>query len=438
MSVPGIKLLKPLVSTLVNPRRGLPGQLIMQYTDRCNARCPQCGMRVTNRFRRSTLGLDLAKRVIEDAAERGVKAISFTGGEPLLYLHDIATLVSHARKMGIEYTRTGTNGYLFAHSDSPRFEESVARVADKLAESGLYTFWISLDSADASLHEEMRGLPGVVKGIEKALPIFESRGIYPSVNLGINRNLGRQRSPEVFEPLSFYEFFRDALRTYYRSVCDMGFTIANACYPMSMDEGVAESAIVYAAASADNIVRFTRAEKELIFKALFDTIPEFRPKLRIFTPRSSLYALGRQMAGDEEFSFPCRGGLDFFFVSAKDGAAYPCGYRGDENLGSFRDLPRKHLSKVASCRRCEWECFRDPSEMMGPVVAFFSDPVAFYRKIARNGAYRRLWIEDLRYYAACDFFDARRPPEYERLSRFSLLKSFSVWESDPRHSGEAI
>jgi len=438
MSVLDIKLLKPLVWTLVNPGRGLPGQLIIQYTDRCNATCPQCGMRVTNRFSRSTLGLDSTKRLIEDAAERGVKAISFTGGEPLLYLHDITTLVSHARKMGIEYTRTGTNGFLFANSDSPGFEESVAKVADKLAESGLYTFWISLDSADAAVHEEMRGLPGVVKGIEKALPIFESRGIYPSVNLGINRNLGRHRSPEVFEPLSFYKFFRDALRAYYRRVCDMGFTIANACYPMSLETGLTDSDAVYAAASADNIVVFTRAEKEVIFKALFDTIAEFRPKLRIFTPRSSLYALIKQMAGDEEFSFPCRGGLDFFFVSARDGTAYPCGYRGEENLGALPHLPRKHRTKATSCRLCEWECFRDPSEMLGPVVALFSDPVAFYQKMVRNGAYRRLWIEDLRYYSACDFFDARRPPDYERLARFELPKISSVVESDPLYSGEPI
>jgi MoaA/NifB/PqqE/SkfB family radical SAM enzyme len=438
MSFRGIRLMKPFVRTLLHPGTGLPGQLIIQYTDRCNARCPQCSMRVTNRFRRSTLGLDSAKRVIEDAAERGVKAISFTGGEPLLYLDDIVTLVGHARKMGIEYTRTGTNGFLFANSDSIMFKESVTRVADKLAGSGLYTFWISLDSADAALHEEMRGLPGVVKGIEKALPIFESRGIYPSVNLGINRNLGRQRPPEFFDPLSFYEFFRDALRAYYRRVCDMGFTIANACYPMSLEAGIAESAVVYAATSADNIIRFTSAEKELIFKALSDTIPEFRPKLRIFTPRSSLYALVRQMAGDGEFSFPCLGGLDFFFVSARDGNAYPCGYRGDENLGALRDLPRKHPTKSASCRRCEWECFRDPSEILGPIVALFSDPVAFYRKIVRNDAYRRLWIEDLRYYAACDFFDAGRPPEYERLARFGLLESSSVLEGDPRYSGESI
>jgi MoaA/NifB/PqqE/SkfB family radical SAM enzyme len=375
--------------------------------------------------------------MIDDAAATGIKAISFTGGEPLLYLDDIAILVNHARKMGIEYTRTGTNGFLFANPDSPNFMDRAARIADKLAESGLYTLWISLDSVDAALHEAMRGLPGVVRGIEKAVPVFHGRGLYPSVNLGINRNLGNQRPPEVFEPLSFYEFFRDALHAYYRRVCDMGFTIANACYPMSLETGVGGSAPVYAAASADTIVSFTRAEKELIFKALFDTIPAFRSKLRIFTPRSSLYALVRQMAGDEEFSFPCRGGLDFFFVSAKDAAVYPCGYRGQEKLGALQDLSRRQQKKTFKCRQCEWECFRDPSELLGPAVSLFTDPSALYRKIIRNSDYRRLWIEDLRYFAACDFFDARLSPKYQRLSHFDQLKNPSRMKNDFHSAGEA-
>jgi hypothetical protein len=32
----------------------------------------------------------------------------------------------------------------------------------------------------------MGGLNGVIKGIEKALPIFHKHGIYPAANLGIN------------------------------------------------------------------------------------------------------------------------------------------------------------------------------------------------------------------------------------------------------------
>jgi MoaA/NifB/PqqE/SkfB family radical SAM enzyme len=90
-------------------RNHLPGQIVIQYTDRCNAYCPQCGMRITEPFRRSTLDLDTAKRILDRAASNGVAAVSLTGGEPLLFLDQIAELIRYSREAGITYTRTGTN-----------------------------------------------------------------------------------------------------------------------------------------------------------------------------------------------------------------------------------------------------------------------------------------------------------------------------------------
>jgi len=113
-------------------------------------------MRVTEPFRRSTLQLDAVKRMIDHAAENGVNAISFTGGEPFLFFDDIMELVGYAGGAGIKYTRTGTNGFIFMHSDKPDFYSRIRRIAEGVAASGLYTFWISLDSAVPSLHEKYR------------------------------------------------------------------------------------------------------------------------------------------------------------------------------------------------------------------------------------------------------------------------------------------
>ena len=63
----------------------VPGQLVIQYTDKCNAKCPQCSMRVSKLFNRSKLDMDTAKRIIDYAVENGIHTISFTGGEPLLF-----------------------------------------------------------------------------------------------------------------------------------------------------------------------------------------------------------------------------------------------------------------------------------------------------------------------------------------------------------------
>jgi len=184
------------------------------------------------------------------------------------------------------------------------------RMAESLAATPLRNLWISIDSAVPEVHEKMRGFPGVIRGIEKALPIFHQFGIYPSANLGINRNMGGE-SP-----------------------------------------------------------------------------------------------------------YPCLGGKDFFFIDARDGNTYPCGYRGHENFGKLCDPQFGPPENPAPCRRCDWECFRDPSELFGPLLQARSDPLSLASEIRRDPLFYRLWIDDLRYYRACDWFDGRKAPSFRKLRIF--------------------
>jgi MoaA/NifB/PqqE/SkfB family radical SAM enzyme len=376
-------------------------------------------MRVTEPFKRSKMDLDSAKRIIDAAAQRGVKALSFTGGEPMLYLDEIVDLLKHARASGITFTRTGTNGYLFANPERPDYLHRVTETVERLAESGLYTFWISIDSADPVAHEQMRGLSGVINGIERALPIFHARGIYPSANLGINKNIGGLSQTPSPAPPEFFAFYRVAFRKFYRLVVDLGFTIVNVCYPMSIEENDGNRLqAVYGATDAGGITRYTPAEKEQVFNALFHTIPEFRHRIRIFSPRSSLFSLMRQHCGETRVGYPCRGGKDYFFIDAREGNTYPCGYRGNENLGKFWDLTPAQTDRQPSCKKCDWECFRDPSEMIGPLISLFTSPGLFYGTILRDAGFRKLWLEDLNYFRACDFFDCSKAPDFGKLALF--------------------
>jgi MoaA/NifB/PqqE/SkfB family radical SAM enzyme len=405
----------------------IPGQVVIQFHNRCNAHCPQCGMRVTSRFERSKLEPDTIKRIIDAAVERGVRALSFTGGEPFLYQDELISLIDYAGKAGIEYIRTGTNGFMFRNADGDDFEARITKLAESLARTRLYTFWISVDSADPATHEEMRGLKGIIAGIEKALPIFQEHGIYPSANLGINRNTGGPYELASGDgksvPEQFYETFRTSFRTFYQFVIDLGFTIVNACYPMSLSaEDAGNLQAVYTATSEDNVINFTDQEKVLLFQALFDTIPEYRSKVRIFTPRTSLHALIKQYGGNEAFAYPCRGGVDFFYIDSVDGNTYPCGYRGSENLGPFWDLGRNasHNHTEPFCKECDWECFRDPSELFGPLLQVFSRPVSLLKRFSNDGTYRRIWWDDVRYYGACDYFSGRKPLDERKLQKFAL------------------
>lgn len=141
----------------------------------------------------------------------------------------------------------------------------------------------------------------------------------------------------------------------------MGFTIVNFCYPMSVESEPEQGLpAVYRASSADDVVRFRRDEKVILFQAMSDVVAEFRHRIRIFTPRAMLESLVRQYENGAPHGYPCRGGLDFFFVSAADGNTYPCGFRADENLGKFWRLDEARRDGGAHCTRCDWEYPGDP------------------------------------------------------------------------------
>ena len=405
-----------------------PGQLIIQFTDHCNARCPQCGMRVTNHFQRHRLNVDDIKRMLDSAPQKGIRVVSFTGGEPLLHLDDLIALINHAWQAGIKYIRTGTNGFLFSQSQSPGFRSRMIRLVETFAETPLRNFWISIDSAIADVHEQMRGFKGLIKGIEKALPIFHEHGIFPSVNLGINRNVGGKltRSATIEkgsreEIDRFQSIYQDAFCSFYRFVEGLGFTIVNSCYPMSVETNDQDSGLdpVYAATSREDLVSYNTAEKAALFKALFLTIPEFRHRIRIFSPRTSLRALFRSYSGKGDEAYPCRGGLDAFFVDSCGGDTYPCGYRGNENMGKFWSLDIQNQNGKAECRRCDWECFRDPSELFGPLLQARLSPISLLKKLLRDPEYFSIWREDLSYYRACNLFDGRCSPDYDKMARFA-------------------
>jgi len=413
---------EPMITprTLWNLGRGrVPGQLIIQMTDRCNAQCPQCGMRAQNKYDRKTLSSDDILRTIDSAVEKGFEVLSFTGGEPLLMLDELCGYIQHAGSAGIQYIRTGTNGYHFKSPESPSWESRVKRVADALAATPVRNFWISVDSADAETHERMRGFKGLMEGIERAIPIFHERGIFPSANLGLNRNVGGPKTWDLVQAQGesesdylarFHAAFEESMHAFYQRVIDMGFTMVNCCYPMSVDEVADPNALsaVYQATSTDRIVRFTDGERAAIFKAVFETVPKFRSKVRIFSPRTSLYTLYKHYAEGQQAPYGCRGGVDFFFVDSRDGNTYPCGYRANDNMGRFWELDTTK-ARAASCTDCDWECFRDPSELAGPVLQGLRNPLGLLGNFMQDPRYYRLWVEDLKYYRACNYFNGRSP-----------------------------
>jgi MoaA/NifB/PqqE/SkfB family radical SAM enzyme len=384
-------------------------------------------MRREAEVRRVKLPAETIKKALRDCAENGVEAVSFTGGEPFINIPEIISLLDYAGDLNIPYLRSGTNGYMFASGGEAAGLDKLIPFVEALVKSPLRNFWISMDSADTVTHERLRGLPGVIDGIVKALPLFHARGLYPAVNLGINRCIAGEMIPPLEEPGdegAFLENYRRGFSAFFVKAAGMGFTMANVCYPMSFetaDPGAGKPA--YGAISDDIMVSFSPRELRLVFKALLETIPAFRKSIRIFTPLSALYALSRENSRD--LLFPCLGGICYFYMDSRDGHIYPCGYRGDEDLGaSVAELGTAPGGQDSEgqrpeglrpyCKKCHWECFMDPSQLFGMFRYVIRHPCNAWFGKALDRRMLRLWFADVKYYLACGLFDGRKPPKIRR------------------------
>lgn len=135
--------------------------LRISVTDRCNLRCLYCmpeeGMKFMDQDR--LLSYEEIAEVAEAAAERGIRKLRITGGEPLVR-PDLDQLIARlAAIKGIEEIALTTNGLLLASQ------------ARKLKEAGLNRVNISLDTLDPARFQfiSRRGnLEKVLEGIRAA------------------------------------------------------------------------------------------------------------------------------------------------------------------------------------------------------------------------------------------------------------------------------
>ncbi len=147
----------PLLTALVRGQR-LPYSLTLVLTNRCNAACEACDIRLAGGPELPTAAW---RDLLTAAAQLGLGRASFSGGEALLR-PDLAVLLAHAKSLGL-LTSLNTNAYLLAS----RFAE-IAPHLDMLV--------VSLDGP-AALHDRRRGLPGGHARTLAALADARARGI---------------------------------------------------------------------------------------------------------------------------------------------------------------------------------------------------------------------------------------------------------------------
>lgn len=173
-------------------RRGIPPDsilvLALWVTNKCNLRCKMCDFWKTDP---TTFSQELSTEewysVINSAAKMHTRIIVITGGEPFLR-SDIFQILRRIRKKGMT-CHLCTSGTLLNRS-----------TIEKLKHFPPASVTISLDSAQAEIHNELRGVDcfdTVVEGIrllKKSLP---------DIKIGINYLLCRQNFRNIERMIPF-------------------------------------------------------------------------------------------------------------------------------------------------------------------------------------------------------------------------------------------
>ncbi|MBF0343961.1 MAG: GTP 3',8-cyclase MoaA [Nitrospirae bacterium] len=166
----------------------------ISITDKCSLRCIYCNPTATETpyDREHVLTFEEILRIVQAAAELGVKKIRLTGGEPLMR-HALPELVSEIKAInGIEDLSLTTNGLL------------LQTYAQRLADAGLDRVNVSLDSLVATKYYEITGggnLTKVLNGIQAA----RDTGLLPiKLNMVPIRNVN-DNEIEQFARLTLFE-----------------------------------------------------------------------------------------------------------------------------------------------------------------------------------------------------------------------------------------
>ena len=127
-----------------------PRLLFWETTKACNLKCQHCRAVPIIKPAPDELSEEEALKLIDEAAELGVKIFVFSGGEPLLR-PDLMSLIDRVRLHNME-AAVATNGTLLTYAIVQEFRnKGVARVS------------VSLDGATPSVHDSFRGEPGSFK-----------------------------------------------------------------------------------------------------------------------------------------------------------------------------------------------------------------------------------------------------------------------------------
>ena len=167
-SHPMLRVMKATIMSRIF-RHTFPVAMTFAVTYKCQCNCKHCSAGRHLRNDLQELSTKEAKALIDQSQNLGIAIIAFTGGEPLLR-EDIYELISHVDKrktLPILFT----NGLLLS-------DENV----EKLVDAGLYSLFVSIDSAIPEEHDQLRGLKGLFESAIQGIKRMQARGGFVGIS----------------------------------------------------------------------------------------------------------------------------------------------------------------------------------------------------------------------------------------------------------------
>jgi MoaA/NifB/PqqE/SkfB family radical SAM enzyme len=298
---------------------GGPGYLQFAITNICNAKCDFCGFAV-DRFdpkSRRSVTLKEAKDVIDIAVKNHIGYLLFVGGEPLVH-KDLREMVRYAAASGIK-PMICTNGSLWT-------EQNMRELAD----DGLSSVIMSIDSHDVAKHEKNRGLNDVCRKIKEANATFAELGIQTTASVTASKLI------DDYDKLpAFLE--------------DLGFKNCTFSYPLT---NLASS---YLSFSDSNLVSYRTDELIEVFSKI--KAMKKRSGFPVVNPTESLSEMQRHLRKEPE-KFGCLGGHKYFYLDWNLNL-YRCHF-WESPMCNIYEFDETKLIRDG-CTRCMIDCYRDPS-----------------------------------------------------------------------------
>lgn len=345
---PGVSMstLRQKIDMLHLAAQGGPAICNISVTNACNATCDFCNYAYDKGLVKGPafINFDDLCRGLDILYRRGIRYLTFQGGEPLLHPR-LPDMIAYSTSQGMSPTLV-TNGWL------------LPRKLEQLCAAGLKSMMISIDGTTVADHESNRGLRGVCDRIHDANSELSRRGIFTMASVTMNKMIGDYHALVPF-------------------LHDLGFEAVTFSYPINKAFG--SSSLVYSETSP--LVDFMRDE----LVAAFDAVEALKREIEVHNPTASLQDMRRHVRSQPE-KFPCFGGYKHFYMDWNLDV-YRC-ESWSERMCSIWDFESVPFIRDG-CTACMTGCYRDSSVMLHFAVSI-GDAIVALRRGRPDRALRRL------------------------------------------------